>query len=44
MPSSPNNLIEVTVKTGFVPQQSKPSDGRYVFFYTITKHNNSDIA
>jgi len=44
MPSSLNNLIEVTAKTGFVPQQSKPSDDRYVFFYTITIHNNSDVA
>lgn len=39
-----NNLITVTSETGFVPQQSEPSDNRYVFFYTITIHNNSDIA
>ena len=38
------NKITVTAETGFVPQQSKPDDNRYVFFYTITIHNDSDAA
>ena len=36
--------IVVTTETGFVPQQSEPDKSRYVFFYTITIHNDSDIA
>jgi len=44
MPSSPSSLIRVTTETGFVPQQSEPSKDRYVFFYTITIHNDSDVA
>jgi len=39
-----SNLITVTSETGFVPQQSEPNDNRYVFFYTITIRNNSEIA
>jgi ApaG protein len=44
MPDPLNTLITVTSTTGFVPQQSEPEDDRYVFFYTITIHNNSDDA
>ncbi|MEO0368075.1 MAG: Co2+/Mg2+ efflux protein ApaG [Pseudomonadota bacterium] len=33
--------IIVNSKTGFVPQQSEPEKGRFVFFYTITIENNS---
>ena len=44
MPEPLNNLITVTAVTGFVPQQSKPDDNRYVFFYTITIHNGSELA
>jgi ApaG protein len=44
MLESERQLITVTSKTGFVSQQSKPENNRYFFFYTITIHNNSDIA
>lgn len=44
MPNPLNKLITVTSKTGFVPQQSEPDDDRYVFFYTITIHNDSEVA
>ena len=36
-----NALIFVSTESGYVAQQSKPDDGRYVFFYTVTVHNNS---
>ena len=45
MLTSPEDIkIVVTTETGFVPQQSEPDKSRYVFFYTITIHNDSDIA
>lgn len=44
MSKSLSNLITVTIETGFVPQQSKPDDDHYVFYYTITIHNESDVA
>ncbi len=37
-------IIVTTTETGFIPQQSEPNNGRYVFFYTITIHNDSDTA
>lgn len=37
-------LIQVSIETGFVPQQSKPEKNHYVFYYTVTIHNNSNIA
>jgi len=43
-PKEQNNLITVTSEAGFVPQQSEPDDNRYVFFYTITIHNDSETA
>ncbi len=43
MPNSLRNLIKVTANTGYVPQQSKPDENYYVFFYTISIHNESDI-
>ncbi|MBL4672946.1 MAG: Co2+/Mg2+ efflux protein ApaG [Arenicella sp.] len=44
MPEPLKNLITVTSETGFVPHQSEPDDNRYVFFYTITIHNESEVA
>ena len=44
MPNSLSNLVRVTTETGFVPQQSSPGKNRYVFFYTITIHNESEAA
>lgn len=37
-----SELVRVTSETGFVPQQSE--DKRFVFFYTITIHNDSSQA
>lgn len=36
-----NELINVTIESGYVPQQSKPIENRFVFYYTVTIHNNS---
>ena len=36
-----NESIYVSIETGYVSQQSKPTENRYVFFYTVTIHNNS---
>lgn len=35
-------LVQVTVKTHFIDDQSDPLDERYVFSYTITITNHSD--
>ena len=37
-----NDKVIVTSKSGFVPQQSDSDANRFVFFYEITIHNNSD--
>ena len=39
-----SELVRVTSETGFVPQQSEPESNRFVFFYTITIHNDSNQA
>ena len=39
-----SELVHVTSETGFVPQQSEPESKRFVFFYTITIHNDSNQA
>lgn len=39
-----NELIYVSTESGYVAQQSKPNENRYVFFYTVTIHNNSNLA
>ena len=44
MPKPLDSLITVTTETGFVPQQSEPDDDRYVFSYTVTIHNDSELA
>lgn len=36
--------IDVEVETRFVPDQSQPSDNRYVFAYTITLRNAGGAA
>ncbi len=36
--------IEVAVRTQYVPTQSSPDEGRYVFAYTITLRNTGDVA
>ena len=37
--ASPLHEIEVRVQTRFLPEQSTPEDGRFVFAYTIRIHN-----
>ncbi len=44
MPNQLSELVRVTSETGFVPQQSEPESKRFVFFYTITIHNDSNQA
>lgn len=36
--------ILVTVKPNYIAQQSRPAEGRYVYAYTITIANQSDVA
>lgn len=36
--------IQVTVKPNYIAQQSRPAEGRYVYAYTITIANQSDVA
>ncbi|GAB1263775.1 Co2+/Mg2+ efflux protein ApaG [Aurantivibrio infirmus] len=36
--------IEVTVKTTYIPEQSRPKENRYVYTYTITITNCGDQA
>jgi ApaG protein len=36
--------IDVEVETRFVPDQSQPTDNRYVFAYTITLRNASETG
>lgn len=37
------NPIEVSVKTHYIADQSDPTDHRFVYAYTITIRNQSDI-
>lgn len=37
-------LIEVSVNSDYLPEQSKPGDSRYVFAYTVTIRNNGLAA
>ena len=36
--------IRIEVATNYIDEQSEPDDGRYVFAYTITIENLSDVA
>lgn len=36
--------IQVIVKPQYIPQQSKPEAGRFVYAYTITIANEGDVA
>ncbi len=36
--------LDIVVKTRFVPEQSDPVEGRFVFAYTITITNVGDVA
>ncbi len=39
----PTYRLNVTVKTRHIPEQSDPSEGRYVFAYAITITNTGDV-
>ena len=39
----PKHQISIAVKTVFVPAQSEPMRGRYVFAYTITITNSGSV-
>lgn len=36
--------IDVTVRTRYLKEQSAPTEGRYVFSYTVTLHNTGKMA
>ena len=38
------HAIDVAVRSRFLPEQSLPEDGRYVFAYTIRIHNAGRVA
>ncbi len=38
----PDIPIQVSVKTHYIPEQSDPTDQRFVYAYTITIRNQSD--
>ena len=40
----PRYHIEVSVRTEYVREQSKPTEGRFVFAYTVTIHNGGLTA
>lgn len=43
MSTNPYN-ITVSVETNYVPDQSEPESGRYVFAYTITIRNEGQVS
>lgn len=43
MPDSPQYRIEVAPLPQFIPDQSNPEDGRFVFTYTITIRNTGEL-
>jgi ApaG protein len=42
MTTSPH-AIDVQVQSRFLPEQSQPEDGRFVFAYTIRIHNSGEV-
>ncbi|MFA6985492.1 MAG: Co2+/Mg2+ efflux protein ApaG [Arenimonas sp.] len=41
--NEPTHAIDVKVQTRFLPDQSTPEDGRFVFSYTIRIHNSGNV-
>lgn len=39
MNTSPQHRVAVSVRTNYLEEQSSPEQGRYVFSYTVTLHN-----
>lgn len=44
MSNEPADGIRIEVETAYLDTESSPEDGRYVFAYTITIHNDGDRA
>ena len=44
MPKAPSHKIDVMVKSAYIAEHSSPSEGRFVFAYTINIHNQGSIA
>ncbi len=44
MASQKKHEITVTTRTTYIPEQSEPESGRYVFAYTITIKNTGSVA
>lgn len=44
MNPNPPYRIEVRVETRFLEDQSVPADDRFVFAYTVTLHNQGEVA
>jgi ApaG protein len=41
--NDPAHAIDIDVHSRFLPEQSLPEDGRYVFTYTIRIHNSGSV-
>ena len=41
--NQPTHAIDVKVRSRFLPEQSTPEDGRFVFSYTIRIHNSGQM-
>jgi ApaG protein len=39
-----DNLIEVSVETNYIEEQSSPEDERFVFAYNVTLYNAGNVA
>ena len=44
MASQKKYEITVTTRTAYIPEQSEPDNGRYVFAYTITIKNTGSVS
>ena len=44
MASEKKHEITVTTRTAYIPEQSEPDNGRYVFAYTITIKNTGSVS
>src|SRR3972149_6044393 len=44
MASQKKYEITVTTRTTYIPEQSEPESGRYVFAYTITLKNTGSVS
>ncbi|HET8897711.1 MAG TPA: Co2+/Mg2+ efflux protein ApaG [Rhodanobacteraceae bacterium] len=42
--SKPNYAVDINVESRFLPEQSEPNEGRYVFSYTVSLRNRGAQA